>query len=134
IPLTAAAAHSPIPLAVRNNIYSALMSGHGIASIQATLTHELQSSGWISDLRSYITYLLRSGECTTVSEVMERVMAECKLRPALEMSNGLSNGVNGANGHKETDDINLRLPERAVREGVRVVRRELDKVCDITVE
>ncbi|KAF2190246.1 hypothetical protein K469DRAFT_723092 [Zopfia rhizophila CBS 207.26] len=134
ISLSSSQASSQIPTHLRNNIYSALLSSGGIPAIQSTLTHELQASGWTTNLRSYITQLLRTGECTTVGEVMERVMSEAQLGGHSQKSNGMTNGVNGVNGYKETEEVNLRIPERAVREGVRVVRRELEKVCDITVE
>ncbi|ORY17087.1 hypothetical protein BCR34DRAFT_60693 [Clohesyomyces aquaticus] len=67
--LPSTTATSPLPLPLRNNIYSALMSQStstgGIPAIQALLTHELQASGWITELRAYVTTLLRSGECTS---------------------------------------------------------------------
>ncbi|KAF2785706.1 hypothetical protein K505DRAFT_261480 [Melanomma pulvis-pyrius CBS 109.77] len=149
---------------MRNDIYSALLSGSGIRTIEATLEHELQATGWIADLKAYITQLLRSGECTTVAELNAKVREKIKLGAdggAAEAEgnrsrenesengnesgnekangNGLTNGTSNGNGingngtHTSTSEFDLRLPERAVREGVRVVRRELDKVCEITV-
>ncbi|KAF2706041.1 hypothetical protein K504DRAFT_460134 [Pleomassaria siparia CBS 279.74] len=156
---------APIPSDTRNNIYSALLSGTGIRTIEATLEHELQASGWIADLKAYMTSLLRSGECTTVAELNDRVLERVRTgapgttgaRSASpnssrdrdegtpEKGNGNMNGnmngnaVNGhgtsnGNAHADPADFDLRIPERAVREGVRVVRRELEKVCEITVE
>jgi len=137
-----AATNSPLSPPVQNALYSALLSSSGIPTIQQTLTHELQASGWTMNLRTYIQALLRSGECTTYNEVMKRVLEETRGAESEEKSNGTTNGVNG-NAHgkengvvegKSVEEGGIKIPERAVREGVRVVRRELEKVCDITVE
>lgn len=93
-------------------------------------------------MRTYIQALLRSGECTTYNEVMKRVLEETRGAESEEKSNGATNGVNGNTHGKENgvvegksvEEGGIKIPERAVREGVRVVRRELEKVCDITVE
>ncbi|OCK80501.1 hypothetical protein K432DRAFT_254382, partial [Lepidopterella palustris CBS 459.81] len=118
-----------LPPSLQNTLYTALLSTTAIPTIQNTLTHELQASGWTSNLRTYIQQLLRSGECTTYNE-----------------ANGTAtNGMNGS-GHKggsnvaggewakNVEDGGIKIPERAVREGVRVVRKELEKVVEITVE
>lgn len=156
-------ASSPLPPALRNTLYSALLSNGGIPAIQNSLTHELQATGWTTNLRSYITALLRSGECTSYNEVLERVLAEVKLGPSPNNSTGGSsaendnreaNGVNGVmngngNGHKvngagssavaamegkSVEDGGIAIPERAIVQGVRAVRRELEAVVEITVD
>jgi hypothetical protein len=148
----------PIPPDLRNDIYAALISGGGLRAIEGTLEHELQASGWIADLKVYITHLLRSGECTTVKEIEAKVHEKIAQSAGKEggnarrnnteeesgsengsvMGNGVTNGNgvngngNGINGHS-TDDLNLRIPNKAIVEGVQVIRRELNKICDITV-
>ncbi|KAF2197343.1 hypothetical protein GQ43DRAFT_424788 [Delitschia confertaspora ATCC 74209] len=135
IPLPTTTASTPLPPNLRNALYSALLSSSGIPAIQSTLSHELQASGWTSNLRAYITTLLRSGECTTFGEVMERVLAEANLSAADRVMRGETNGSNEVNGHNgDKGEGGIRIPEKAVREGVRAVRRELEKVCEITVE
>jgi hypothetical protein len=144
-PLTPAHATAPLNPSVQNALYTALMTSRSIPTIQATLTHELQASGWTSNLRAYIQQLLRSGECTTYNEVMARVMAETNGNGGLK-TNGITNGVNGTNGvhgngngingveGRSVEDGGIQIPDRAVREGVRVVRRELEKVLEVAVE
>lgn len=148
---------SPIPPDLRNDINAALISGGGLRAIEGTLEHELQASGWIADLKAYITHLLRSGECTTVKEVEAKVHEKILQSAASEgkatrnnnadeesgSENGIGNGItngngvngisNGANGHG-IDDLDLRIPNKAVVEGVQTIRKELHKIAEITVE
>lgn len=134
---------------LRNSIYSHLLSGTGIRNIEATLTHELQRSGFLDNLTQYVTQLVRSGEATTVPEIMAKVREKMDLTRApftgqsnsssetatttTATTNGAVNGVNGASALNGTNgDIDLRIPTRAITQGVKTVREELDKVCDIT--
>lgn len=121
----------------RNELYSALLSGTGILNIEATLTHELQRSGWIDNLKQYITQLLRTGEATTVDQIMAKVrektgleaLASAHLNGAAT-TNGI-NGVNGVNGHEAAEGVDLKIPTQALTEGSKTIRRELEKVCEI---
>jgi len=132
--MTSTQAQSVLPADVRNDIYSALLSGTGIRTIEATLDHEMQTTGFKSNLRAYITHLLRAGECTTFDEVMTRVNEKIRHDTGAGKSNG-ANGVNGVNGHsRDGDEYDLSLPDRVVSEGVKRVEAELDKVCDISVD
>lgn len=127
---------------MRNDIYSALLSGTGIRNIEATLDHEMQASGFKSNLKAYIIQLFRSGECTTFDQAMARVNEKIRHDTQQAKANGSStsattNGVNGTNGHskdKESDDYNLNLPDEVVTAGARTLGVELDKVCDIAVD
>lgn len=127
-------AQNTIPDEVRNDIYSALLSGTGIRNIEATLNHEMQASGFKSNLKAYIVHLLRSGECTTFNEVMTRVNDKIKHDTDAAKSNGATNGINGVNGHsKDSEEYDLRLPSRVVTESAKTVEEELEKVCEISV-
>jgi hypothetical protein len=116
---------------LRNNIYSALLSGDGIRNIEGTLDRQLAESGFKDELRRYITDLFRSGQATTALEA--RALAMAKIRE--QMQGGTDdddqpNGVNGTNG--EEQKYNLKIPTKAVVEGTKTVRKELEKVCEIT--
>ena len=88
----------------RNDLYSALLSSSGIRNIEASLYQELQESGWLDRLKSYMQYLLREGLVTSHPELMDRVMDKIKASNAgLEIgagasgsTNGTANGVNGS--------------------------------------
>jgi hypothetical protein len=174
-PSTTAPISIPPPLATnlspttRNQIYSAILSGPGIVNIDAKLTHELQRSGWLANLKEYITQLLRTGEATTIDEIVLKVkekmgitdngidgdgfqgmIMNTDLQHATNGSgaaNGVaarngsvtsvngSNGV-GMNGHDggADADIDLRVPPQAISEASRVIRKELEAVCEIATE
>jgi tRNA U55 pseudouridine synthase TruB len=131
VALSASDAHNHISLELRNNIYSALLSGDGIRSIEGTLDRQLAESGFKDELRRYVTDLFRSGQATTVDEA--RALAMDKIKHQMqgddEQTNGISS-LNGANGDDQKYD--LKIPHKAIVEGTKSVRKELEKVCDIT--
>jgi len=123
ITLLTSEAQNHLSLDLRNNIYAALLSGDGIRNIESALDRQLAESGFKDELRRYITDLFRSGQVATVEEA--RALAMEKIRE--EGANGVvGNGVNG-NG----DEYDLKIPRKAVVEGTKSVRRELEKVCEI---
>ena len=110
-----------------NQITTALIASNSIPTIQSALLHELQAAGWTAALRAYIIKLMRSGECTKYDDIMDKVIEEA-MRGLGEKSTGTRN--NGANGSVRGPD-DLRIPEGAIKEGIRVVKRELEKVCEV---
>jgi hypothetical protein len=124
-------AQNHISLDLRNNIYSALLSGEGIRNIEATLDRQLAESGFKDELRRYVTDLFRSGQATSVDEARALAMERIKqhLQGDDDQSNS-TNGINGANGEEQKYD--LKIPNKAIVEGTKTVRKELEKVCDIT--
>lgn len=116
---------------LRNNIYSALLSGDGIRNIEGTLDRQLAESGFKDELRRYVTELFRTGQATTVEEARVLAMDRIKQQTQEEQSNG-TNGVNGTNGnYVDSSDYDLKIPRKAVVEGTKTVRKELEKVCEI---
>lgn len=126
ITLVTSEATNHISRDLRNNIYSALLSGDGIRNIEATLDRQLAESGFKDELRRYVTELFRTGQATSVDEAkgmaMERIRSQ--MDEGKDGVNGRSNGYEGEYG--------LKIPRKAVVEGTRSVRRELEKVCEIT--
>jgi len=132
VTLVTSEAQNHISRELRNNIYSALLSGDGIRNIEGTLDRQLAESGFKDELRRYVTDLFRSGQATTVDEAKVLAMDKIRQQMADEQANG-SNGVNGTNGnHADDSKYDLKIPHKAVVEGTKTVRRELEKVCDIT--
>ena|SRR5690242_10213044 len=119
---------SALPSALRNSIYSALLSSGGIRSIESTLTQLLQSTGFQAQLRAYITDLFRTGQATTARDAyglaMERVRA-CMAAGTTE---------NSGDSDDKDSDMELKIPPQVVKEGSRVVRRELERVVMIEAE
>jgi hypothetical protein len=133
ISLSAAEAQNHISLDLRNNIYSALLSGDGIRNIEGTLDRQLAESGFKDELRRYVTDLFRSGQATTVDEA--RALALEQIKAQMQGDEEQSNGANGLNGmHGDEQKYDLKIPSKAIAEGTKTVRKELEKVCDITEE
>lgn len=133
-----------IPQSVRNEFYSELLATDGIRNIEASLTHELQRCGWLDDLKLYIRQLLRSGEATTVDQVMLKVKEKIGLLNAgyangdyASTTNGQdagpANGVNGVNGHDAAGaKVDLTIPDQAVQRASATIRKELEVICEVT--
>ena len=111
--------------ALHDNLSFALIEAGSIPAIEKVLTQTLAESGWTTDLRAYIQKIVRSGETSNYNEIMEKVLRAVKVgKPA---TNGTSNG-----GAK--DEGALKIPERTVVEGVKVVRREIERVVTVVVD
>ncbi|OJD30624.1 uncharacterized protein BKCO1_5800055 [Diplodia corticola] len=139
---------------------AALFSANSIPRIQAALQHSLQETGWTHALRAHVLNLLRSGECGSYDELMARVLddtrqagdddnnkddgGEKKETNGHAAANGdnknKKNGTGGANngGGAETGAArtaaSIRIPDEAVRQGVKAVRKEVETVCEITFD
>jgi hypothetical protein len=136
ISMTTTQASNGLSPTLRNNIYTALLSGHGIRNIESSLDESLAASGFKDRLREYITELYRSGQATTAEEA--RSMAMARIRVQMEESETKdkkdkkkSNGVNGTHEEDGAESIDLRVPEGSVQLGTRTVMRELERVCEI---
>lgn len=70
---------------------------------------------------------MRSGECTKYDDLMDKVLEEAMhdVVASRSRANGASNGA--AKG----GDDSLKIPETAIQEGIKVVKRELEKVCEV---
>ena len=128
-----------LPSTLRNSIYSTLLSSGGIRTIESSLTQLLQSSGFQATLRAYVTDLFRTGQATTANEAYALAMNRIKECMAEgEKGAARPNGANGVNGTGDEGEAgegaDLRLPAEVVREGSKVVRRELERVVEIEVE
>ena len=136
--MTTDQAQNGISPELRNNIYAALLSDGGIRNIESVLDEQLRASGFRDELRRYITHLFRSGQATSVEQArnlaLEKIKEQMRSRSE-EHSNG-TNGVNGtSNGNdEEADEYKLTIPDAAVKQGAKTVKKELEKVCDITYE
>lgn len=133
VAMSADEAQPPISQDLRNNIYSALLAGQGIRNIEAVLDEHLAASGFKDNLKNYITDLFRSGQATTAEEARTMAMARIKEQIRAGQSNGASNGTNGTtNGNGDAlDDIDLTFPKNAVRDGTKIVMKELERVCEV---
>ncbi|USP81931.1 hypothetical protein yc1106_09205 [Curvularia clavata] len=138
IPITTQQAQSGISRDLRNNIYSALLSGPGIRNIEATLDESLRSSGFKDALRAYITELFRSGQATTCEEArnlaMQRIREQMRDGGKQSTNGTQDDHVNGEGAQEDGLDFDLRIPKAAIDAGAKSVMKELEKVCEITYE
>ena len=123
----------------QHEITSALVASKAVPRIEAVLAQELAATGWTTNMRTYVQHLLRSGECTSYKELMARVnravradrLQEQDLEREVNGVNGETNGTTTANSELEQ---NVKIPDRVVKEGIKVVRQEVEKVCAIEVD
>jgi hypothetical protein len=116
--------------------------------------------GWTEKITSLATELLRAGRCETFDDVMEAVVAsaEGRTHPALGPKNTGQNGDATSNGTKETksngtkkgndasksdapydpvkyiEEVDVRIPEPIVDEGVRRLKDILREMVDLEDE
>ncbi|KZF26949.1 hypothetical protein L228DRAFT_235953 [Xylona heveae TC161] len=137
---------------LRSSINSALLHNGGITRIHAQLLDNLQRTGWTAAIHTRCLELLRSGECTTYDRLMKRILAEVAATGGGSGSNGSSSGggsfssddakarTNGVGaGHKAGSNAkntspNVRVPENVIQDGVRLVKKELEDIAEVTVE
>lgn len=151
IPVPATQASSGISPQLRNDIYSALLSGSGIRAIESTLDEALRVSGFRDNLKTYLTHLFRSGQATTADEAyklaMQRIqdaMADPSSSTAAAAATTTTATPNGAPaaadddtslaGDAEAANLSLKVPNDVIAKGTKVVMLELAKVCDITYD
>jgi len=77
-------------------------------------------------MRSYIVQLMRSGECTKYDDLMDKVLEESM--KGIMADKGKANGAT-TNGKLASGD--LKIPENAIKEGIKVVKKELEKICEV---
>lgn len=140
---------------------AALFSANSIPRIQAALQHSLQETGWTHALRAHVLNLLRSGECGSYDELMARVLEDTRQAGEDGNNNKDDGEKKETNGHAANGDKNkkngiagggggaaaagaetgaartaasIRIPDEAVRQGIKAVRKEVETVCDITFD
>ncbi|KAK7540245.1 hypothetical protein IWX49DRAFT_507804 [Phyllosticta citricarpa] len=141
-PVTVSSSTTTLNPATQAALTSALLSANAIPRIQSALQQSLQESGWTHNLHNYVLKLLRDGECTTYEELMARVMAECRPGDAATESKDKDKDKDSANGDgavngtssKNGSGADIKIPDKAVREGIRAVRKEIERVCDISFD
>ncbi|GAM88924.1 hypothetical protein ANO11243_069580 [Dothideomycetidae sp. 11243] len=125
VPVSSASSYTSDSL--QNQITGALIANGSIPTIQSALLHELQAAGWTAALRAFVVQLVRSGECTKYDELMDRVLEESMKGVVSERTRAVNGSV--ATGNRPGQE--LRVPDSAIKEGIKVVKKELEKVCEL---
>ncbi|KAM4068148.1 hypothetical protein HRG_009573 [Hirsutella rhossiliensis] len=124
---------------MRSQINTVLLRDGHITKIHEALLHALNSdsSNWPTTIHSHALSLLRSGEATTYSALLRRVLDDVRADSPSSSSN--KNGGGGSktpNGDSKklngaSESPGLALPESVVEEALRVTRESLEAVCEI---
>lgn len=130
IPVTSSTSYATNE-AFANDLRTALVSNNAIPTIQESLHNELQRTGWSTNLRAYVTQLMRSGECTNYDELMQKVLNEAQNGTSgpEKKSNGVSTGSSNASA-----EPGLKIPDSVLDRGIKVVEKEIKKVVVIEGE
>lgn len=117
---------SPLPASLRNDLIGALFSQtEAIPVLQKTLLTECKNARWLDAIRQRSLQLLREDEGRSHKEVMEILVDEAR---GQEKSGQKDAGLNTRSKGAEDEPVDVKMPERAVKEGTKVVRDALDGV------
>jgi hypothetical protein len=153
---------SSTPDALESDLLTKLAATSALEELQETLLGSLHRAGWTEKITSLATELLRAGRCETFDDVMEAVVASAEGRshPALgSKHSGEKNGEATTNGTKEgkangtkrgnagnntdnnpydplkyIEDVDVRIPDTVVDEGVRGLKDILREMVDMEDE
>jgi hypothetical protein len=160
---TPAGGASATPDALESDLLTKLSATSALEDLQESLLGSLHRVGWTEKITSLATELLRAGRCETFDDVMEAVVAsaEGRTHPALGSKNSKQNGDATSNGTKETksngtkkgndaasssksnapydpvkyiEEVDVRIPESIVDEGVRGLKDILREMVDLEDE
>ncbi|KAJ5178490.1 uncharacterized protein N7500_001189 [Penicillium coprophilum] len=143
---------SSTPDALESDLLVKLSASCALEDLQETLLGSLHRLGWTEKVTTLATELLRAGRCETFDDVMAAVLASAEGRshPALgsDIANGeTTNGTKETNGIKKgkakdhhydplkyIEEIDIRIPETVVDEGVRGLKDIIREVADLEGE
>ncbi|EPS32897.1 hypothetical protein POX_d04953 [Penicillium oxalicum] len=154
---------SATPDALESDLLTKLSATSALEDLQENLLGSLHRAGWTEKITSLATELLRAGRCETFDDVMEAVIAsaEGRTHPALGSKNAEQPGTKASNGTKEArsngarrgndsgnttksdgpydpakyiEEVDVRIPEAIVDEGVRGLKDILREMVDLEDE
>ncbi|KAJ5650390.1 uncharacterized protein N7484_004113 [Penicillium longicatenatum] len=153
---------SSTPDALESDLLTKLSATSALEELQESLLGSLHRVGWTERITSLATELLRAGRCETFDDVMAAVIASAEGRqhPALgakhtENGDSSTNGAakeGKANGTKKgssddknqdngpydplkyIEEVNVRIPDDVVAEGVRGLKDILRDMVDLEDE
>ncbi|KAJ5690706.1 hypothetical protein N7462_005098 [Penicillium macrosclerotiorum] len=158
---TPSAGASSTPDALESDLLTKLSATSALEDLQENLLGSLHRMGWTERVTSLATELLRAGRCETFDDVMEAIVASAEGRshPALGSKNAEQNGDATPNGSKESrsngtkkggggsssdnkpwdplkyiEEVDVRIPENVVDEGVRGLKDILREMVDLEDE
>ncbi|KAJ5388670.1 hypothetical protein N7509_011211 [Penicillium cosmopolitanum] len=161
MPSSTPAGTSATPDALESDLLTKLSATSALEDLQETLLGSLHRAGWTERVTSLATELLRAGRCETFDDVMDAVVASAEGRshPALGSKHKSDhNGTATPNGTKEgkangtkkgsnkdaesqpydpvkyIEEVDVRIPDTVVDEGVRGLKDILREMVDLEDE
>ncbi|KAJ5159567.1 uncharacterized protein N7482_006571 [Penicillium canariense] len=160
---TPAGGASATPDALESDLLTKLSATSALEDLQENLLSSLHRVGWTERITNLATELLRAGRCETFDDMMEAVVAsaEGRAHPALGSKNSEKNGDATPNGTKASksngtkkgnaagashsentpydpvkyiEEVDVRIPETIVDEGVRGLKDILREMVDLEDE
>jgi hypothetical protein len=143
---------SSTPDALESDLLVKLSASCALEDLQENLLGSLHRLGWTEKVINLATELLRAGRCETFDDVMAAVLASAEGRPHPALGSKATNGETTSNGSKETngtkkghkeppydplkyiEEVNVRIPQPVVEEGVRGLKDILREVADLEGE
>ncbi len=121
---------SPLPASLREDITSALFSQtEAIPTLQKTLLSECEKGGWLDAVRERSLQLLREDEGRGYEDVMAILVNEARGQG----EGGKSTGDAAKNGEARAGRrqvVDVKMSERAVNEGARVIKDALEGIVE----
>ncbi|KAL2048386.1 hypothetical protein N7G274_000297 [Stereocaulon virgatum] len=129
---------TPLPTALRLAIKSHLMHANAVPTILEKMNAECAKEGWEEKVRERVKQLVRRGEVRDKGELVRRIVREGRGvvddedEDEEEEGNGKRRmGEEGGEKEEVVVVVDIRVPEKAVREGGKVVRGGLDRVGEL---
>ena len=118
--------HSSLPSNTRNALLSHLQDTAAISRLDSLLVDSLSRAGWTERVYGLALELLRSGDCTNLSEVLEQITQRaCK---GVGVTNGAVNEDIAGEYGRNTD---VRIPKETVERSVKFLRDEIEGVIEV---
>ncbi|CAI7633333.1 unnamed protein product [Penicillium glandicola] len=137
---------SSTPDALESDLLVKLSASSALEDLQENLLGSLHRLGWTDKVTTLATELLRAGRCETFDDVMAAVLASAEGRTHPALGPKVANETNGIKkGNKAKDnppydplkyieEIDIRIPETVVDEGVRGLKDIIREVADLEGE
>ncbi|KAL9640441.1 MAG: hypothetical protein Q9164_000260 [Protoblastenia rupestris] len=140
---------SPLDPSVRSDLFSALIRQNTIKDLHKTLNNECQTAGWQQKVQERILQLLRTGEVKNMKELEDAIVSEALGREDKgdEISDEEGDGGDEADQNNTTREkprkrikvndgaiIPIKLPEKAITAGTKIVRATLEDAVEVEVE
>ena len=128
----------PLDDALRRDLQNALTRENAVPLISTALHGECEKAGWQDALKARVMQLLKSGEFENRQELVRAIVSEARDLSAEEEEDGEVQFSRKASAKKAAErgekSVDIRIPQKAIAEGVAAVRNTLVKVVEIEPE